>query len=259
MGLVYASSAKYGIVFRSFIIFIFMSATLRHLVWHFKRYGSKHKALYFLSLIFLFWAIFDGIVSYIAPLVIVESGLSKTLMGIVIGASSVAGALFDFLMCRIFKSTFYRRIFIIMFAVCFLYPLILWQAKSFVIYLIAMALWGIYYDLKSFGIFDFIGRHTEPVEHSSSFGVVAVFLSLGYLLAPILAGVLIGEMVDWRPFVMAWIFLLISFLFFLILFYLMRKEKSNSGQKEHECRKVNLFLEIGLWEKLGICFSPFWF
>jgi MFS family permease len=231
--------------------------TLRHLVVHLKRYDTKHKALYFLSFMLLFWAIYDGIISYITPLVIVEEGMSKTLMGIVMAASSVAGALFDFLMCRLFKSLLFRRVFLVMFTICFLYPLILWQAKTFFLYLIAMGLWGIYYDLKSFGVFDFVGWHTAKEEHSSSFGVASVFLSLGYLLAPILAAALIGELVDWKPFVLAWVFLLISLVFFVILLILTRNERNQIPLSNiSESRPVNFFAEFGLWRKVGAVIFP---
>jgi MFS family permease len=98
----------------------------------------------------------------------------------------------------------------VMFAVCLVYPLILFSANSFVIYLIAMVLWGIYYDLKNIASFDYIGRYTEKREHADSFGLLSVFSSAGYLIAPLIVGLLVAESVDWKPAIMAWIFLVFS-------------------------------------------------
>src|SRR4030042_5053659 len=103
---------------------------LRHLMLHVKTYGQKHQALYLLSLVILFWAVFDGITTYVTPLVLTENGMSKTVMGLIIGSSSVFGAGFDFLMCKLFKNSYYRRVFLAMFAGSALYLLVLATAKT---------------------------------------------------------------------------------------------------------------------------------
>lgn len=231
--------------------------TIRHFFDHVKQYGTKHKIVYTLSLLMLFWCIYDGIITFITPLVITESGLSGTLMGIIVGTSSIAGALFDFVACRVFKNMFFRRVFLIMFAICALYPLLFFYAKSFWVYILAMAAWGVYYDLKNFGIFDLVSRYTRPEEHSSSFGVVQVFVSLGYLLAPIIAGFLIGETVGWQSFFVSWIFLAISAVFLLGLIMLTRGQKSQNNIQEGEvCQRVNFINEVGLWKKVGKIILP---
>jgi len=230
--------------------------TIKHLIEHTKQYGNKHKTLYILALMLLFWAIYDGILSFVSPLIITQAGISGTLMGIIIGTSSISGAFFDFIACRIFKNTLFRRMFLIMFILCFIYPLLLYQAKSFWMFLIAMAIWGIYYDLKNFGEFDFIGKHIQPIDHSSSFGVLQVFISLGYLLAPILAGFMIGEVVGWKPFVLSWIFLGISIIFFLGLLILTKKSKSTTINSKKSPRKINFFMEISLWKKISKTILP---
>jgi cyanate permease len=185
--------------------------SLNHLVVHFRQYGFKHKTLYTVSLMLFFWSIYDGIISFISPILITERGFSNTLMGLIIGSSSMAGAVFDFILSKFLQNSYYRRLYLLMFGICFVYPLVLWQAKTIYLYLIAMALWGFYYDLQGFGNFDFVGREMETEEHASSFGVIGVFRSLGYLIAPLLVGLVIGQTLDWRPFALAWLFLLLSF------------------------------------------------
>lgn len=230
--------------------------TIKHFIDHARQYGNKHKTLYVLALMVLFWATYDGIVTFIAPLIMTEGGLSGTQMGIIIGTSSISGAFFDFIACRIFKNMFFRRMFLIMFVLCFFYPLLLFQAHTFLIYLIAMTIWGVYYDLKNFGEFDFVARHMTPVEHSSGFGVLQVFTSLGYLLAPILAGLTIGEMIGWKPFLVSWIFLIISLIFFICLLVLTRHSKNEMTSPNMACRRINFFYEVTLWKKIGKTILP---
>ena len=230
--------------------------TIKHLLSHIKKYGSKHKALYVLALMILFWAVYDGIITFITPLIMTESGLSGIQMGIIIGTSSISGAIFDFIACRIFKNMIFRRMFLIMFVLCFLYPLLLFNANSFWLYLIAMAIWGIYYDLKNFGELDFVARHIAPKEHSSSFGVLQVFKSLGYLIAPILAGLAIGQAMNWKPFLISWGSLVVSIIFFTGLLFLTQKYKNKIENPNKPYKKIGLFREINLWKKIGKTILP---
>jgi MFS family permease len=230
--------------------------SFNHLITHFRTYGIKHKFLYSTSLMLFFWSIFDGIITYVTPLVITESGYSNTIMGIIIGSSSIAGALFDFLLSKYLQTSSWRRLYLIMFAVCFVYPLILWQSKIIFIYLIAMALWGLYYDLLSFGNFDFVSREMQTDENASSFGVMGVFKSAGYLLAPLIVGLVIAEFVDWKPFVLAWIFLIIAFIIF-IGFYLQGKKRGVKQERLPRYRPKGFLVEINLWKKIGKILLPF--
>jgi len=228
---------------------------IRHFVRYLQENKLNKKPIYFLGLMTLFWAIYEGTVAFLTPLVISAHGFSATMMGIIIGTSAIAGALFDFIVCRIFKDTNYRKIFFIMFACCLIYPFILFKANSFVLFVAAMALWGIYYDLKNIGNFDYIGRFTKKEEHASSFGLIQVFLSLGFLVAPIMVGALIADGLNWKPFALAWIFLVIAFAFLGILIFFTRKEI----QIQAEDRKKHvrtIWSEVLIWGKLGKILFP---
>jgi len=204
----------------------------------------------------LFWAIFDGIISYITPIVINESGYSNTIMGIIIGSSSIAGALFDFILSKYLQNSSWRRLYIVMFVICLVYPLVLMQSKIILVYLIAMCLWGLYYDLLSFGNFDFVSRELLPEEHSSSFGVMGVFKSSGYLLAPLIVGLTLGEILDWKPYVIAWIFLILAFIFFIAL-YIQGKKGRLKTERLVQYRPKGFLLEISLWKKISGVLLPF--
>lgn len=222
---------------------------MQHLYLHFRTYGLKHKPLYIVSLMIFFWALFDGIIAYIVPIAITQEGFSKTTMGFIIGSSSVSGAIFDFLLSKYLPNTHFRRIYFLFFISCLLMSIILWQASSIWIYLLAMSFWGLYYDLRAFGDFDFVSRETSADEHSSSFGVMDVFKSLGLFIAFLLAGLIIGDTIDFKPFLIATLFLSLGFIFYLILVSLTKKE-SNFEEKIH--KPVNPLVEIHLWEKIGV-------
>jgi len=229
--------------------------TLKHLVRYFQENKSSQKPLYYLCIMILFWSVYDGAMSFLAPLAITAQGFSATLMGIIIGTSSIAGALFDFITCRIFKNTNYRKIFLIMFACCSVYPLILYKAHAAALFIFAMALWGVYFDLKNIGNFDYVGRYTPKEKHSASFGLVQVFLSLGYLIAPIMIGAIVAESLDWKPFAAAWIFLAIAFIFFIILTIVTRRHPERTAEERKDHHRTT-WSEIVLWGKIGRILFP---
>jgi MFS family permease len=116
-----------------------------------------------------------------------------------------------------------------------------------------MGLWGVYFDMYGFGLFDFIGRATNPKDHSDGFGLIQIFRSLGLLVAPIIAGYFISESINFSSLKVGWIFLGIGFIFFIILSLLTK----NMVDKfiEHEGPKLrpkkNALFEAKLLVKLS--------
>jgi len=215
-----------------------------------------------MGFLILFWTLFDGILQYVVPLVITSEGISKTMMGVIIGSSSLVGMLFDLLLCKIIKKPNLRRTYLIMFAVCTLFPLILMSAKTVWLYVLAMAIWGIYYDFFNVGRYEFVGQYIKEDEHASSFGVLQVFSSLGYLLSPLFAGFLIGKVLDVKPFIASWLFLGLAFISFMILLLLLlRQRKRNENYVSETLKEMNFSLkpkysEIYIWKRVGILILP---
>lgn len=212
-------------------------------------------AVLFASVI-LFWAIFDSTMQYITPLLIEEQGFSNTMIGLIIGFSSVAGAIFDFFIYKIFKNANFRRMILAMFVLCFGYPLLLMDAKSVWLFLFAMAVWGIYYDLYGFGAFNFVAKHIKRKNSASSFGAIQVFKSLGNIIAPLVIGFIVIENVDWRSFAFGWVALAIGFVLFIYLTVVVRKKDPIEDLDVNNQRRRNLFVELRLWRKLGVLLRP---
>ncbi|HSX24996.1 MAG TPA: MFS transporter [Candidatus Andersenbacteria bacterium] len=206
----------------------------------------------------LFFVIFDGIIMYLSPIVMQRSGIPLSMIGIIIGLSSVAGMLFDILLLRLLEKTTFKKIFFYMFLAAATVPFFLFGTNSITMYLIAMAAWGLYYNLYDIGTLDFIGLTTVTNQHTNSFGILRVFEDLGYLIAPAFASfslVLIGtsNIFPW------WIYglFVVAFVFYLLLCY-SKMPKRNIAAAERKTI-VSLITEIGIWSKIGHLILPILF
>lgn len=222
---------------------------------HIKQYGFKNKTIYVCAIMVFFFSIYDGILEFITPIAIIQNGFSNTAMGLIISSSSLFGILFDLILYRLFKDFKFRRIFLAMFGLCALFPLILWQAKTFSWFILAMAVWGMYYDLFNIGNLDLVSRRSEKKAHAASFGIISIFWGLGYLLGPLISGFLIKEPLDSKPFIAAGIFLGLMFISFLTLIFVSRKDIDMIKQ-EKPIKTKSFFNEIRLWRKIGNFILP---
>ena len=62
------------------------------------------------SMMIFFWGLFDAILTYATPIIMEESGMSLSMIGIIIGTSSITGAIFDYIFCRIFKNIRVKKV-----------------------------------------------------------------------------------------------------------------------------------------------------
>ena len=195
-----------------------------------------------------FWSIFDGILTYILPLLISEQGFSKIEMGVILGSSSFAGAIFDVVVSKYLKTPHYRSLYASVFLLSFSFLGILYFGSTIWVFLLAMALWGIYWDFFHFANFDFISRALPQKEHTSAFGILGIFQSLGVLIAPILAGIVIGEVVNSKPFIISGVMLLLSFIVFVELYKQSFKRKElpviQDRSKSHWMREFRVWTAI---------------
>ena len=216
---------------------------------------KSNRLIYVFGAMILFFVLFDGIMTYLLPLVVLEHGLTKTQLGLILSTAAVSGAFFDFAIYKIFKNALYRRLFIAMLAAGFLYIFIVWFAETILLYLVAMMVWGFYYDLKSFGMLDFVSRHSAKKQLAGNFGIAQSFQAIGAILAPMLAGLAIVDYVDWQPFALALFFLLLSAAFFLLLLNEARGKKQFIPQREAP-RKGGMLSELAGWRHAGLALLP---
>lgn len=228
---------------------------------HRRRYAIKkhHRGnLITLASMIFFFVIFDGIIMYLSPIVMQKSGISLSMIGIIIGLSSVAGMTFDILLLRLLEKTTFKKIFFYMFLTASTVPFFLFGSNSITMYLLAMAAWGLYYNLYDIGTLDFIGLTTTTKQHTGSFGILRVFENLGYLIAPVFASftlVIIGnsQIFPW------WIYglFLCAFVCYMFL-YFSKMPKRNIARAENKTI-LGLFAEIKTWSKIGRLLFPILF
>lgn len=222
--------------------------TLAHLTAHVRTYGRSHRAFLALCAVLFFWTVFDGIVTYVTPLLVTQAGFNEGTLGLIIGSSSVFGAAFDLLMVRIVRRATYRWYFLGMFAVSAAMPLALAQASSVSLFLVAMAIWALFFNLQTLGKLDFTARRRPQKEHASSFGVYDVFQAAGYIVAPLLVGLVVGEHVGLTPFWLMWLFLGIAGLGYVAF---LGADRQSPLAEPSPTRSRRLFAELRLWRRLG--------
>lgn len=222
-----------------------------------RQFTAEHNSILPLSGMILFWAIFDGILIYAAPIIFSRAGLSNTELGLVLGSSSLFGAAFDILISRFVRNPDYRKLYLAFFIACALVPLILWQAKTVPFFILVMLLWGIYFDFLNFGNLDFVSRFAHEKGRTLFFSIISFSKSAGYILAPMLAGLAIASLVDSTLFILMWVFLAIAFLFFVAFSAISRKDVT---PVKHGYEQKGLVSEIRTWWRVGkILWSPLLF
>ncbi len=158
---------------------------------------SKAQKTHFFS-IFLFAVIIfvisfaDGIMSFISPIFIEEQVHSTFLMGIVFAFSSVVGIACDLFFPKVLtnKPHFFFLKATILTALAF--PLaFLFFPQHLATLLLAMAIWGIYYELNVFSSFQFVHTYVHLNEHTKTWGIIQSAQSSAYALAPLLAAELL--------------------------------------------------------------------
>ena len=203
-----------------------------------------------------FFVIFDGMLMYLAPIVITGAGISESVMGLIIGSSSIAGMIFDIILCRALRVTHYRRMFLCMFILAALFPIFLFGGTTITFYLIAMAAWGFYYDFYNIGSIDFVERTANKEEHVSHFGILRSFEGTGYLLAPFAGSMLLLAFHPGpRMLLILALPLLIAFLFYLSAIVQPIAERKAYTKVEKKS-PIAFFTEMGLWEKVGKALLP---
>jgi MFS family permease len=228
---------------------------IRRLQLHTPRYSVKAR-LFFAGMMVFFFVIFDGILMYLTPIVITGAGISDSLMGLIVGSSSIAGMLFDFFLCRFLKKTNFRRIFLLMFILAISFPLFLFGGKTVFIYLMAMAAWGFYYDFFNIGTIDFVERTGIEPEQTEDFGILSSFQGSGYLLAPFLGSLLLLFLHPGPQMLLALTFpIIISFIFYVIIVVHPSAERQDY-QGVSRKSPLSFFKEMGFWKKIwGVLFS----
>jgi predicted MFS family arabinose efflux permease len=145
---------------------------------------SSRFLLVAMMLFFVFIA--DAIMSYFAPVLIEGTVGSSTKMGMILATSSMAGMVTDFIFVQIFsqkKAFFFQRV---LFMLVFLFPLSFFLGHGEIVFILAMAWWGISYEAMVFCTYHAIHEAVGKAYHAWAWGLVAILRSLAYTLGPLI-------------------------------------------------------------------------
>lgn len=195
-----------------------------------------------------FMMLFDGLLGFAVPIAITSHGVSNSVMGLIFGCSSLTGALFDFYLSNKITSAHYRRMYIGMFLAAALYALVLYGSNTIILFLVAMGFWGIYFDFMNFANYDFISRHLSKDTFTVGFTVIDFAKSLGYVIAPIIAGAIIFDTVPPSAYGLAFAFLIAALIGYLVLITFFSPSAKHAEPVKQ--RKLPAVKEFFLWVRM---------
>ena len=145
------------------------------------------KVLLFCFILFLA-RMADGIISFWAPIQIQNVLGSPTVMGLIISFQSVVGFAADLVFPKMLRSARARglvfwAIMMSGFTSFFLVDSVFWPFIA--IFLVTMAIWGIYYELIAFANYQFMGSVVPLTLRSAAWAIAGIFVNLAYFLGPL--------------------------------------------------------------------------
>lgn len=202
-----------------------------------------------------FWSVYDGIISYYIPILITSRGFPTSTAGLLISLSAVSGAVFDFLISKLFRRHHYLRFFFLVFIFSLTLPLLLWSANTFAFFALAMVVWGLIYDLLNFAIFDLSPRISAENEHTKNISLISIFKNVGYFFGPLIVAFYLSlENSTLVPISFTYVFLCLALVIFVVVFSI--------GAVHHPFSLVEAsstpswFHEIANWKKIGHLLLP---
>ncbi len=207
------------------------------------RYDPVWSKIISYSLVVFFMRLADAMVSFWAPELIQTSLNNSFLMGIIISFQSVVGLVADIVFPVLFKKGSVKKftVFaIILSAATVIFLYISSLRPMMIFFLISMAMWGIYYELEAFGIFQFVDK-TAPLEtRSAAWGIMGIFASLAYLLGPLIA---IWLLIRGNIYMPILVLILLGVAFFLFTFH----NKAHNVPLEPDIDGIKPWQELDYW------------
>lgn len=200
------------------------------------------------SFVLFFVYLGDGILSDWVPAFIQSSMSSSLLMGIIISFSSVVGFAADLIFPQLLKGLKTRKLILMAIGSSLVFcGILLWSVSwpLVILFLMAMAVWGVYYEFLGFGGQQFVSESVPATARSGAWAIIGTFRSLAYFLGPIVGSWLTINRNNNEVIVAAVICVGIGYLFWLISG---RGSKDSIVETEHT--HINIFEESKHWKTL---------
>jgi MFS family permease len=199
-----------------------------------------------LSLTLFFVMTADAIISYWVPNLLETSLKSSALMGIIVGFQSIVGFGADLIFPQLLRLTSVKRfVLLAIFSSIITSLLLLFSATRplIIIFLLAMAIWGVYYEFLNFASQQFVADMVPINMRPGAWGVLGVFKNLAYFIGPMLGAWLILSSEKFPSF-------MALFLAGVALLILIVSGKTHERPMEIDIKEVNIVAELNHWTTL---------
>lgn len=200
-------------------------------------------------------ALGDATMGYAAPLLVerITNG-SDTLMGVVLAASSVVGIVADYVFSRFFPtkgSLFFLRI---LFLFVFFFPIPFLLSTHLVAALIAMGMWGVYFEAMVFANMHAVDETVPTRDHAWAWGMNTILRTFAWIAGPMIASILYDPDRPLSPVRFSIFAYALGVIAFVIL--LMTAKKSHSHHKTALPQERSFATQLLLWRQYGRVLWP---
>ncbi len=136
----------------------------------------------------------DSIMAYLFPIFTEQTLSSNTKMGLVMGFSSLVGFLFDLLTPKLFSKRSWGLMILLTIFSAVLFPVTTYfgiQTAHIAWFLVAAAIWGIYFEFLFFSAQDFIVSEEPKRFFEKDQGLLSSIWQITAILGPIIGGLLL--------------------------------------------------------------------
>lgn len=198
--------------------------------------------------VLVFWLLLgDSIMSYVAPVLLERHIGDPFLMGLMLSSSSIVGMICDFGFGKWFKGRTYAFYLLSMFGFIFFFPLsLLVLPPKIMVFFLAMASWGVYYELLRFSHFHFVHTFFSVDQHARVWGWLETTRALTFI-----AGIAVVTYVldaESQPALVAALAAFGMALFVSLVFIRVNGVK-NSGETA-KAKTDSWFTELAMWRIL---------
>ncbi|MFH1295121.1 MAG: MFS transporter [bacterium] len=193
----------------------------------------------------------DSILSYAVPVYAQKLFVSDFLAGTVISVASLASLSFDYASHKLLGNRSFAYFIKITFILSVIFSLLL--GLSFVnryVFILAMVIWGFYYETLAFSSFKFI-KKLERTEYTNAWAVITILRACLYTLGPLLATYLLAYY-ETSPIYICGIFALIAYLIY------QQFAKNRCPESPSQITALNRPKEFKIWWVLLKRVYPIW-
>lgn len=176
-------------------------------------------------------------------------------MGLVFSFSSVVGFVTDLVFPQLLRKFKARRLILLAIAANLIFSgILIWTTTWpwLVLFLLAMAVWGVYYELLWFGSAQFVSDNVPTESRSGVWGVLSVFKSLAYFIGPIVGSWLAISRGNMTTVVVAASVVCVGYVIWVLT---SKKEKIHEREIE-PMEKFDIGEELGYWKVLFVHVWP---